>query len=346
MHFKTSKIFVADKTGDYVIYDGNEFVRKGEESYCVTTNFLENNRELGNYPCSRYIKANELFTDNNTISVSNFTSILKAVHQDDNDLKGGTVYSLICDLKTGNINLFQFHDFEHSYTLNINEELKKGTRKVRLKNLFPKRISPEIIKTLSKKGAIEAMNKFHDLQKDENYNKSESELIFISKAFYNSNNFIESDEIIKVCLSKYPNSEFALELSAIIKLALGEPKQYIDLFVQSGELDIEFANLLISGEIKKADSLFNRVNGNRELFSERVINTIGYGYLSTNETEVAIKLFKLNTKAFPKSSNAYDSLGEAYMINGEFDLAIVNYNKSLELNPDNDNARKRIKKMK
>ena len=73
-------------------------------------------------------------------------------------------------------------------------------------------------------------------------------------------------------------------------------------------------------------------------FTENRINMLGYKYLQSGETEQAISLFKLNTLAFPNSSNVYDSLGEAYMINGDRKLAIENYRKSLKLNPDNKNA--------
>ena len=48
---------------------------------------------------------------------------------------------------------------------------------------------------------------------------------------------------------------------------------------------------------------------------------------------------------YPSSANAYDSLGEAYMIKGERNLAIRNYRRSLELDPNNDNAAKMIEKM-
>jgi cytochrome c-type biogenesis protein CcmH/NrfG len=41
---------------------------------------------------------------------------------------------------------------------------------------------------------------------------------------------------------------------------------------------------------------------------------------------------------YPESFNVYDSLAEAYMVNGDKALAITNYEKSLELNPDNQNA--------
>ena len=48
---------------------------------------------------------------------------------------------------------------------------------------------------------------------------------------------------------------------------------------------------------------------------------------------------KLNVEFYPNAWNVYDSLAEAYMTNGEKDLAIANYKKSLELNPQNANGR-------
>ncbi len=49
--------------------------------------------------------------------------------------------------------------------------------------------------------------------------------------------------------------------------------------------------------------------------------------------------------AFPKSANAFDSLGEAYLEAGNKDLAIENYKKSLLLNPDNKNAEEVLKRL-
>ena len=46
----------------------------------------------------------------------------------------------------------------------------------------------------------------------------------------------------------------------------------------------------------------------------------------------------MNVEAYPQSANVYDSLGEAYMDAGNKPLAIVNYQKSLELNPKNRGA--------
>src|SRR5690606_27214675 len=73
-------------------------------------------------------------------------------------------------------------------------------------------------------------------------------------------------------------------------------------------------------------------------FKESQLNTLGYQLLQGGRIEDAIIILKLNSEAYPESFNVYDSLGEAYMIAGEKELAIENYKKSLELNPDNSNA--------
>jgi Tfp pilus assembly protein PilF len=53
----------------------------------------------------------------------------------------------------------------------------------------------------------------------------------------------------------------------------------------------------------------------------------------------------VNRELYPQSANAYDSLAEAYVTKGEKQLAIANYKKSLELNPQNTNAVGMLKKL-
>jgi CubicO group peptidase (beta-lactamase class C family) len=71
---------------------------------------------------------------------------------------------------------------------------------------------------------------------------------------------------------------------------------------------------------------------------ESEMNICGYAFINQKKYDEAIAILKLNTEAFPQSSNTYDSLGEAYMLHGDRDLAIRNYEKSLELDPKNTNA--------
>jgi CubicO group peptidase (beta-lactamase class C family) len=89
----------------------------------------------------------------------------------------------------------------------------------------------------------------------------------------------------------------------------------------------------------------NTKAGSRYYFSESEINTLGYYLLNNKRVNDAIQFFTLNIEENPNSSNAFDSLGEAYMIAGNKESAISHYKKSLQLNPLNENARQMIEKL-
>ena len=77
-------------------------------------------------------------------------------------------------------------------------------------------------------------------------------------------------------------------------------------------------------------------------FGEMELNRLGYQLLQARKLAEAIEIFKLNVEMFPKAFNTYDSLGEAYMVHGDKELAIANYKQSLQLNPDNANAKQKL----
>ena len=87
------------------------------------------------------------------------------------------------------------------------------------------------------------------------------------------------------------------------------------------------------------------IETDKEKLSELDLTIKGYDFLKRGKHEQAIAIFKLGLKAFPDSFNIYDSLAEAYMKNGENDRAIINYEKSLQLNPENTNAKNMMKKI-
>jgi tetratricopeptide (TPR) repeat protein len=78
---------------------------------------------------------------------------------------------------------------------------------------------------------------------------------------------------------------------------------------------------------------------------EEYLNAAGYALLQYNKVNEAIELFNFMVAEFPQSANAYDSRGEAYMKAGNKELAIADYKKSLELNPNNDNAKKMLEQL-
>jgi len=79
---------------------------------------------------------------------------------------------------------------------------------------------------------------------------------------------------------------------------------------------------------------------------ESTINQEGYNLMGDKRLADAILVFQKNVELHPASSNVYDSLGEAYMNNGQTDLAIQSYEKALQLNPDSTNAVAMLKKLR
>ena len=75
---------------------------------------------------------------------------------------------------------------------------------------------------------------------------------------------------------------------------------------------------------------------------ENELNSFGYELLNAKKYNEALQIFILNTKLYPKGFNTFDSLGECLLLLGNKDEGIKAYKKSLELNPQNENAKKII----
>jgi len=71
---------------------------------------------------------------------------------------------------------------------------------------------------------------------------------------------------------------------------------------------------------------------------ETRLNRMGYALLGEKKDTKAVRILELNTRLFPESANTYDSLGEACLVSGKRELAIKNYEKAVELNPEARNA--------
>jgi len=79
------------------------------------------------------------------------------------------------------------------------------------------------------------------------------------------------------------------------------------------------------------------------LFREDLVNIMGYEHMQGGDTKGAIEILKLNVTAFPDSPNTYDSLSDAYLADGQKDLARQNAKKALQLLPSDttDNQQRR-----
>ncbi len=77
-----------------------------------------------------------------------------------------------------------------------------------------------------------------------------------------------------------------------------------------------------------------------------MVNTIGYEWLwDKHDSNGAIEIFKFGTELMPHNANLFDSLGEAYFTNEEYDKSQGAYEQSLHLNPENDSAKQKLEEL-
>ena len=161
------------------------------------------------------------------------------------------------------------------------------------------------------------------------HNKTQTQIIEFEKAHVDFVNASTNRQLIKATGSghdiKYENPN--LVISAIVKafLTTVDEKQKIEILNKNIDNAIERANLT-----KDAERNF--------YYSANNLNELGYNYMEKKEIKKALEIFKLNTLLFPNDGNVYDSYGEALLNSNNKTEAIKMYKKSLELNPDNENA--------
>jgi tetratricopeptide (TPR) repeat protein len=126
-------------------------------------------------------------------------------------------------------------------------------------------------------------------------------------------------------------------------------KSYIEKIFYSNVLINE---MVVSIQNKGVQAVLNELNDLEKKYSilyglsGENINTLGYRLLNRNMIKEAIEVFIFNTEKYPSNANVWDSLAEAYKKLGETELSIKYYEKSLELDQNNQNAIENIKELK
>ncbi len=105
--------------------------------------------------------------------------------------------------------------------------------------------------------------------------------------------------------------------------SVAQNKNFTSLNIQSGLLQE-------MGKTTEADKAKKEALA---LATEAELNAYGYELLGMNRHDKAIEVLKLTTERYPKSANAWDSLGEAYAVKGDKKNAIANFKKALSMNP-------------
>jgi len=74
------------------------------------------------------------------------------------------------------------------------------------------------------------------------------------------------------------------------------------------------------------------------LFAPGQLNVVGYKLLQHGKVKEALEFFKLNVESYPDKALVYNSLGDAYLANGDKEQATKSFKKSLELDGANTSA--------
>jgi len=157
----------------------------------------------------------------------------------------------------------------------------------------------------------------------------------------------------RAALFVYPEDDLAVVV--LTNLAGAFPEEFIDELAGFYDPEISASDpvtalrvrlrsrgferaLEVYGELKKEDPSFRPSETDLNDWAYRMLNGGG-------KKKEALEIFKLNVFLYPESANVYDSVAEAYEANGERELAIRNYKRSLELDPKNANAVRHLKRL-
>jgi hypothetical protein len=168
----------------------------------------------------------------------------------------------------------------------------------------------------------------------EDVNTSYSWVALYELQFLNA--YVKHDASAKAFLGRNPAESGVPKHIMEIKFSLNSFAQMMRSAAQTGEESAwqAFQNFT-------ADPVHRYVTG-----EENTINRLGYALLHEKDPSSAVVLFKVNTKAYPDSANAWDSLGDGYEAANDIPDARMAYARSVELNPDNEHAKGELVKLR
>lgn len=238
------------------------------------------------------------------------------------------------DIKYGLNELFSEYELPLSFE-NL-EDIKKHYQELSEKLGFTVNVSDRILThvgdKLKRKEKIEEARRIFEYIL-ELYPKSLDGLFQVAEMNMSEGRYKEAREYYAEFLKIRPHETF-------IQFRLKSVEKIIN---ESAAYEIEQA--ILSEGLKNGREIYQLLkkdSQNPKYFNENEFIQLGYRFLNTNKISEAVEIFKMSVELFPGPFNTWDSLAEAYMKKGNKALAIKNYEKSLELNPKNDNAKKML----
>lgn len=161
-------------------------------------------------------------------------------------------------------------------------------------------------------------------------------------------------------LLKINDSAFYMKELNEKMLFVSKPKMHIELAEKTEHKGIKYnfkkmefdekiaSEYFIDKEFDKALVAFKKIQQEDSLdpaIREWSINRLGYDFIRKDDFNSAIEIFKINAELYPRSSNVFNSLGEAYYLKKDTINALLNFKKSLAINPENRSSKQFMKKV-
>lgn len=256
---RVAKMLVADKSGASAVIEWGQnklqiLRRKG--NYQISTNFVQSNYPEGKYSDFRYNLAESIFRGAQDITIDVIRKVLNATHWEEYGADAtATLYSYICDLKKGDVYIYNFHNFEDAVKLNIHEELKKGKKSYSLLSLFPYETFAEynfrhhaIVNRLYERAVrfgvsaeTGALALFGEIKHSNvpllRYDLGEDHLNALGDRLFENNKNAEALDVFKFAVKEFPQSADAYDRLGEAYLKMGQKDLALESFKKSLELN-------------------------------------------------------------------------------------------------------------
>jgi len=251
-HLESAMLMFVDKTGDAVIIEGDQYIRK-EGDFQIMMNFYQSEVKEGKTEtCTRYNNILSQITDAE-VNRDSFKRMLASVHQEGTY---PTQYSNIFDPVNLKMYLYHFHNFENEVEIDVLEELEKGEHILEIPELFPETYAYEyflydsgrtfakiISKIIDEKGIDTAWEKKDELRAGNkivyNYPLDEIEMNEAGYGYLSAGEVDKAIAVFKMNAEFFPESWNVYDSLGEAYLESGDSEKALDNYQRSVEMNPE-----------------------------------------------------------------------------------------------------------
>ncbi len=149
-----------------------------------------------------------------------------------------------------------------------------------------------------------------------------------------------------VMFDNFDGEDFGRKLASVINVLNEKPPLDVD---RRKAITREYGRALIDRGAAEALIAYNRMRADPMHYttgSQRATNILGYDLLHNGYVAESLETFRLNVILHPQDANVYDSYGEALAASGRTADAIAMYERSRELNPANEAAKRALERLR